>query len=105
MFLNGQEDLNRYERRDERLFLQEFLEFYNAEILKDGEIFHYETFYDFYSGYLNNKENIQVIEGFYKRFNEKHFKGADNNRDCFNRVSDFNRANSSQLCCGVAVGV
>ncbi|MBX3163754.1 MAG: hypothetical protein KF900_04690 [Bacteroidetes bacterium] len=92
IFLNGQEDPNRWSRRDERFFLQEFLEFYNTEILKDGEQFHYETFYDFYSSYLNNHENEEVINDFYNRFNEKHFKGSDNNRDCYNRVSDFNRS-------------
>src|SRR5687768_12615729 len=34
IFLNGAEDPNRWQRRDERLFLQEFLEFYNDVILK-----------------------------------------------------------------------
>lgn len=97
IFLNGQDDPNRWSRWDERIFLQEFLEFYNAEILKDGATFHYETFYDFYSGYLNNKENIDVIEGFYKRFNEKHFKGSDDHRDCYNRISDFNRSYNQLL--------
>jgi len=92
IFLNGQEDLNRWSRWDERIFMQEFLEFYNAEVLKDGETFHYETFYDFYSGYLHNNENKELIENFYKAFNDKHFKGGDDNRDCYNRVSDFNRS-------------
>jgi len=91
-FLNGQQDPNRWSGRDERIFLQEFLEFYNNEILKQGEEFHYETFYDFYSGYLRSHENEEVIEDFCKRFNQKHFKGSDNYRDCYNRVSDFNRS-------------
>ena len=89
-FLNGQEDPNRWSRRDERNFIQEFLEFYNSEVLKPKEEFHYETFYDFYSGYLTNSENKEIIECFYKHFNEKHFKGEDNLRDCYNRISDFN---------------
>jgi hypothetical protein len=72
--------------------MQEFLEFYSTDILKDGEQFHYETFYDFYSGYLHEKENVKPIEAFYKKFNDKHFKGGDDNRDCHNRVSDFNRS-------------
>lgn len=91
-FLNGQEDPNRWSRADERWFIQEFLEFYNSEVLKQGEQFHYETFYDFYSGYLHNKENAVLIEGFYQRFNDKHFDGEDDNRDCHNRVNDFNRS-------------
>lgn len=92
MFLNGQDDPNRWSRCDERQFLQEFLEFYNNDVLKDDEEFHYETFYDFYSGYLREKENKDLIEGFYKAFNDKHFKGKDGQRDCYNRVSDFNRS-------------
>ncbi|MBK7304313.1 MAG: hypothetical protein IPI90_13955 [Saprospiraceae bacterium] len=80
MFLNGQVDPNRWSRWDERIFLQEFLEFYSDEVLKPSEEFHYETFYDYYSGYLTNHENKEVIEDFYKRFNDKHFKGSDNHR-------------------------
>jgi len=43
-FLNGQPNPNSGTHRDERLFVQEFLEFYNSQILKQGESFHYETF-------------------------------------------------------------
>lgn len=97
IFLNGQDDPNRWSRWDERIFLQEFLEFYSSEILKSPDEFHYETFYDFYSSYLANQENKEVIEDFYKRFNEKHFKGSDNYRDCYNRISDFNRSYNQLL--------
>jgi hypothetical protein len=91
LFLKGQNDPNRWCNIDERFFLQEFLEFYNSEILKDNETFHYETFYDFYSGYIYNNENTKEIESFNKKFNERH----DNKlyeRDCFNRILDFNRS-------------
>jgi len=91
MFLNGQIDPNRWSRMDERLFVQEFLEFYNSEILKSGEKFHYETFYDFYSGYLDNNENKEVLEAFVKRFNDKHVSDPVMSRDSYNRISDFNR--------------
>lgn len=97
IFLYGQDDPNRWSRWDERIFLQEFLEFYNAEILKDTNEFHYETFYDFYSSYIANQENKEVIENFYKKFNEKHFNGANDNRDCYNRISDFNRSYNQLL--------
>lgn len=66
MFLHGQHDPNRWSGRDERFFLQEFLEFYNNEVLKPGEEFHYETFYDYYSGYLTNNENSEAIEKFWR---------------------------------------
>ncbi len=55
-FLNGQEDPNRWSRWDERIFLQEFLEFYNAEVIQPEEQFHYETFYDFYSEWYTSLE-------------------------------------------------
>lgn len=97
MFLNGHEDLNRWSRWDERVFLQEFLEFYNSEILKSQSEFHYETFYDFYSGYLINNENKEIIEKFYHGFNKKHLKGQDYTVDCYNRISDFNRSYNQLL--------
>jgi hypothetical protein len=91
-FLNGYDDPNRWQNRDERLFLQDFLEFYNDEILKSGESFHYETFYDFYSGYLTKREFKGEIEQFHKRFEKKYFEGSEDRRDCLNRVSNFNRS-------------
>ncbi len=97
IFLDGKNDPNRWSRWDERIFLQEFLEFYTSEILKSPTEFHYETFYDFYSSYLANNENKEVIEEFYNRFNEKHFKGSDSLRDCYNRISDFNRSYNQLL--------
>ena len=95
IFLNGQEDLNRSPRW-ERVFLQEFLEFYNEVVLVSTG-FHYETFYDYYSGYLTSNENQGAIEGFYNRFNEKHFKETVSERDCYNRISDFNRSYNQLL--------
>lgn len=90
-FLRGQADPNRWSNMDERLFLQEFLEFYNQKILKPGELFHYETFYDYYSGYLANRENQNQIESFCKEFNSKYVRESFGNRDALNRLSDFNR--------------
>jgi len=97
IFLNGQEDPNRWSRMDERIFLQEFLEFYSAEVLKTNEEFNYETFYDYYSGYLTNNENKEAIDDFYKQFNDKYIEGSDNHRDCYNRISDFNRSYNQLL--------
>lgn len=92
LFLKGQDDPNRWANRDERFFLQEFLEFYNKEVLQTGEIFHYETFYDFYSGYLANEENKKVIEKYCLSFNLKFFGNKKGNRDSLNRISAFNRS-------------
>lgn len=92
LFLKEHDKPNHGSRWEERIFLQEFLEFYNAEVLKTSEKFHYETFYDYYSNYLVNHVNKTAIEGFYNRFNNRYFKSSGNQRDCYNRVSDFNRS-------------
>lgn len=92
MFLHGQVDTNRWSGREERIFLQEFLEFYNKEVLSAGEEFHYEKFYDYYSGYLTNYDNKESIERFWAGFNERHLNKKDYVRDCYNRISDFNRS-------------
>lgn len=48
-FLNGQPDPNAsWMGVEERVFVQEFLAFYNSKVLRPGESFHYETFYDYY---------------------------------------------------------
>jgi hypothetical protein len=90
-FLNGQKDSNRFLRRIERYFVQEFLEFYNSKILSSNEEFHYETFYDFYSNYLAKGENKTEIEEFYQEFLKKHTSQGSINPDCYNMVFDFNR--------------
>lgn len=89
-FLNGQVDNNRFLNRKERLFVQEFLEFYNTEILQPGEEFHYETFYDFYSLYRHDNKHHNEIEGFYKRFVNRH-SSAERSTDCYNAIAAFNR--------------
>lgn len=90
-FLDGQIDNNRFLRRDERIFVQEFLKYYNRGILNSEESFHYETFYDYYSDYLNAKQNKISIEKFCTWFNENHFKNSSYQIDCLNRISNFNR--------------
>ncbi len=91
IFLNGSEDPNRHVHWDDRLFLQRFLEFYTSEVLKGESNFHYETFYDYYSGYLNADENKEAIEAFYQKFIEENLKDTDHVKNAFNYVSAFNR--------------
>ena len=68
-FLNGQPDPNA-ERMgvEERRLVQELLEFYNTQVLRQGEGFHYETFYDYYiTPYLTNSypdELLDFLTGF-----------------------------------------
>jgi hypothetical protein len=81
---------NNYSRRIERLFIQKFLEFYNSKVLKTGEDFHYEEFYDFYSLYLSKSLNNTVIEDFIDQF-KKEFANTKYTSDYYNTVSSFNR--------------
>lgn len=90
-------DPNRWSRRDERLFVQEFLEFYNNEILKYGEKFHYEKFYDYYSGYRHLREEKKEIEVFCNKFNERYENISTYSRDALNRIADFDRSYSQLI--------
>jgi hypothetical protein len=91
-FLDGQVDLNRGANRDERVFLQEFLEFYNAEVLKSGEQFHYETFFDYYSRYLHDGENAAEIEQFCDQFNDRHLYKDYHRKSASARMDAFDRS-------------
>jgi hypothetical protein len=71
-FLKGESDPNAHLMGvKERKFVQEFLEFYNTTILKPGKGFHYEDFYDDYTGFLfsgkYSKELANFLQGFLKR--------------------------------------
>lgn len=88
-FLNGLPDNNRYSRWDERLFVQEFINFYNIEVSKGGQ-FNYEQFYDFYSYFLSANKNEKIITKFCTRFESENF---ETNPICsaHDRVVNFNR--------------
>jgi len=100
----------------ERLFIQEFLKFYNKEILK--ERFHYEKFFDFYIDLIRGKSSAKItakFNTFIETFNRK--KGVTifgnslvNFDNCFNqlladffskeKLEDFEHNTLSKLCEG-----
>ena len=88
MFLNGQENPNDWVRREEKLFVQEFLEFYCSNIVNGLDKFHYENFYDYYTAYLRIQENKDSIEEFYEDFKARH-QFQDRLIDCHNTISHF----------------
>ena len=59
-FLNGQKDPNaKWTNTHEKLFIQEFLEFYSAVVIGDLENFDYEIFFDYYQGiHLGRTEDV-----------------------------------------------
>jgi hypothetical protein len=95
-FVLQNNDPNKEMNEGERLFVQKFLEFYNKEILNDEscDSFHYEDFYDFYSNYLHcgeQSKNAEKIETFFNKFINEHKELLfEKERDCYNRISDFN---------------
>jgi len=91
-FIDGQENYNRNNKRDKRIFIQEFLNYYNSKVLKSSDQFHYEKFYDFYSSYQIDKKNTKIIDSFYKQFVKKNYNGKKDIRNCLIRVTDFNRS-------------
>jgi len=72
-FLNGQPDPNAHWMGvEERHLVQGLLEFYNSTVLKSGETFHYETFYDYYiTPYLTNSFPDNFRE-FLENFKRQH---------------------------------
>jgi len=73
----------------ERQFVEEFLKFYNRDILSDNN-FHYEDFYDFYTAFLREDQNADLINGCCDKFSSS-LSGFWGERDSYNRVRDFDR--------------
>jgi hypothetical protein len=90
----------------ERLFIQEFLKFYNKEILKEKERFHYEKFFDFYTDLIRNissAETTAKFKTFLRDFDEKKgYTSLGNNLMSFDKhfnqlLADFFRKEGPQL--------
>lgn len=56
----------------ERHFVEEFLDFYNTQILKDTDEFDYEVFYDYYQSILGGTNDCQKFSAFADEFRQKH---------------------------------
>ncbi|MCI0330016.1 MAG: SIR2 family protein [candidate division Zixibacteria bacterium] len=77
-FLNDQPDPNSWINAEQRQFVQEFLEFYDTQVLKQGESFHYETFYDYYISAYKTGSHSEALHNFLKSFKNKYNKNFDN---------------------------
>ena len=71
-FLGDERDPNAHRFEvEKRRFVQEFLGFYNTRVLKPGEGFDYEVFYDYYTRFLYGGERsdklVKFLQGFLKR--------------------------------------
>ena len=85
-FLNaGEKDPNAWSGREDKLFVQRFLEFYNEQIL-NGENFHYEDFYDFYT----ELHNVEVLDEKAQKFFDDFRKESGQEDDHHNFLMRFN---------------
>ncbi len=84
-FVFGEKDPNGwFTRTREKRFVEEFINFYNTEIIA-GEEFNYETFFDFYTSILRNEGDLTKFNEFVENFNEsEEFKNEG-----YQLLSDF----------------
>jgi len=69
-----------FEGKEEKAFIQEFLEFYNHNIIGSPELFNYELFYDYYQELLQSEDYPQSAQQFFKKFRQHHeVYGDDHN--------------------------
>jgi hypothetical protein len=68
-FLNGEVDRNSWSKKNEKIFVQKFLEFYNEQIL-EGKPFHYEDFYDFYFSLVQTEILDDKCQKFFDDYKE-----------------------------------
>lgn len=95
-FLDGEEDANNHLSNDKRLFIEEFINFYIKQILKNNNEFDYEVFFDFVTGYAYG-ENVEIIDGYCKSHNEKYPSGITSYSDPTNRMEDIKRTISQLI--------
>lgn len=81
----GEEDLNPWSGREDKLFVQRFLEFYNEQIL-DGKDFHYEDFYDFYI----ELHKTETLDAKCQKFFDEFRKESGQEDDHHNFIMRFN---------------
>lgn len=75
----------------DRCFVEEFLHFYNTEILKSISDFDYEVFYDLYKGIEHNQIQCEQFERFANDFRSKHHEELDNTNLLVNFHNTFNQ--------------
>lgn len=79
---------NRHEHVEERKFVEEFISFYNREIIGNKNLFNYEKFYDFFMEVYGNNNISSKLEAFLKEFNDRNNTGPDRSPESY--LDDFN---------------
>lgn len=98
LFLNGRKDPNaKWTSTYDKLFVQEFLEFYSDKITGDLEEFDYETFFDYYQGIHLRRTECLKFNAFTDSFREKYNKRTDNANLLGHFHNTFNQLLAGQL--------
>lgn len=92
----GEEDPNSWSGREDKLFVQRFLEFYNEQIL-EGNDFHYEDFYDFYIELHGNETLDKKCQEFFDDFRKESEQGDDHHNFLMRFNYTFNQLVYKQL--------
>lgn len=79
---------NQHEHVEERKFVEEFVNFYNREIIGNKNLFNYEKFYDYFMEVYENRNINSKLESFLKTFNNRN--GGGNFRSAESYLDDFN---------------
>lgn len=92
----GEKDLNPWSGKEDKLFVQRFLEFYNERILQ-GKEFHYEDFYDFYIELHSTETLDEKCQKFFDDFRKESGQEDDHNNFLMRFNYTFNQLVYKQL--------
>lgn len=79
LFLNEFHDINaEHTNVEEKLFVEEFINYYTSRIIDKIDSFDYEYFFDYYQGLIKGKYKCCVFEKFMNNFRQKYNTKTDN---------------------------
>lgn len=93
---NGEKDLNPWSGKEDKLFVQKFLAFYNEQVLQ-GKEFHYEDFYDFYTELHSNETLDEKSQKFFDDFRKESGQEDDHHNFLMRFNYTFNQLVYKQL--------
>lgn len=79
---------NQHEHVQERKFVEEFINFYNREIIGNKSSFNYEKFYDFFMEVYENENISTKLEAFLNEFSKRNNSGTVKPVNTY--LNDFN---------------
>lgn len=95
-FLNGREDKNSFQNMTQKMFVEEFLDFYNESVIP-GKEFHYEDFYDYYSSLKYSTTLSELEESFFSKFKAQYKLITNHQNILADFDNTFNQLLSRQL--------